>query len=255
MSAVYASGESLTQLHAFHENYYDYGDLHDESRTKRDFTRALEILENRLPPTERKLLDIGYGNGFFLAVARTRGWDVDGIDTSPQNRKLAKKKFALDLRVGTVNDLAAASCQYNVIALWDVMEHLPDPHDMINNLSRMLEPGGILLIAVPNDHSFLRDLSCWLFAVSGGRIRTGVEKCYLLEHVGYYATDSLQKLVCPHGFTLGDHFFSSTDLAKYNFTLKEKIMAGFVLLLGRLFHRQNRLIAFFRHNTPGRRKP
>ena len=74
MSQAYESNETLTQLHDFHEGYYDYGDLNQTSKTRRDFERALAWMEKKSNnPDVKKILDIGYGNGFFLALAKRRG--------------------------------------------------------------------------------------------------------------------------------------------------------------------------------------
>jgi len=251
MAAAYESKEALLQYHDFHENYYDYGALDEESRTRADFLSALMLLERDLPENKRTILDVGYGNGFFLALARERGWVVTGIDTSPTNKEMARKKFGLDLHVGSVEDLTTESKKYDAVTAWDVMEHLSAPHEMVQAFSRILVPGGMALIAVPNDHSFLRDLSEWSYVMSGGHFRAGIEKCYFLEHVGYFNINSLRDLFKKHDFSLRGHFFSSTDLEKYKFSFTEKMLARMILLCGRLLSRQNRLVAVFQKNVKG----
>ncbi len=245
MEAVYESDESLVQHHDFHKNYYDYGDLNKASKTRTDFLRAITMLERHLPQGARTILDVGYGNGFFLALAQKRGWNVDGIDPSSDNKEKAREKFDLKLRAGSWGKMLSEEKKYNVITLWDVLEHLPDPHGIIRNLSGMLAPDGMILVAVPNDRSFLRLFSSFLYKITWGWFRVGVEKCYLLEHTGYYRKDSLRLLFHKNGFEMLDFFYSSTDLNRYKFSFTEKMLACMVLVCGRLLNRENRLIALF----------
>ena len=68
MSKVYESDSQLVRLHDFHEGYFDYGSLDKKSRTARDFQRALKLMDPYAASSksQRHILDIGCGNGFFL---------------------------------------------------------------------------------------------------------------------------------------------------------------------------------------------
>ena len=72
MKEVYESGESLSLLNSCHDGYYDYGHLETESTTLAEFRRALARLEKcfQKGDVNRTILDVGYGNGLFLALAK-----------------------------------------------------------------------------------------------------------------------------------------------------------------------------------------
>lgn len=247
MASMYESTEALKMAHAFQETYYDYGDLSKFSKTRSDFEKALTILEQHIPAKNvRRIFDVGYGNGFFLALAQKRGWAIDGTDTSPQNAALAKEKFGLNLRSGVWDAAASGGEKYQVVSFWDVLEHFSNPHDMIKKASAILAPGGVILAAVPNDRSFLMYLSSFLYRLTMGRFRKGIEQIYLLEHVCYHHRATLELLFQKNGFEMIGHFYSATDLAKYKFSFLDRCSAGAILALGRLFCQENRLIAFFR---------
>ena len=94
MKDLYASDESLTQMHDFHQGYYEYGDLNVRSQTLQDFNRGLKLLEEGLGAEKSpNVLDVGYGNGFFLAAARERGWRVNGMDPSKKKSGACKTKI------------------------------------------------------------------------------------------------------------------------------------------------------------------
>lgn len=247
MKEAYLSEETLKLFHDFHEGYYDYGDLTKETPTLKDFRHGLVLLEKCLPGlSTRKIFDVGFGNGFFLAAAQQRGWDVAGIDSSPKNVELAKKKFSLDLTYGDLEDCGNFGEGYDAISFWDVIEHLPEPHLALDKAWKMLKPNGCVLIGLPYDKSALQYLATFLYSISGGKLTAGLEKTYFLEHVSYYHLESLKELFHSQGYQLCDYFFTSTDLDKYHLRWMEKIAAVLVLLLGKLFNRQNRIVAIFK---------
>lgn len=97
-----------------------------------------------------KLLDIGAGTGDFLAAAQSNGWDATGIEPSDKARRIAASK-GLTLAAHT-DHLPDAS--FDVITMWHVLEHVPDPERQMKELKRLMKPNGIVVIAVPNFKSF-----------------------------------------------------------------------------------------------------
>lgn len=242
MAGVYESSETLKKVHAFHEGYYEYGDLARDSRTRREFAQGLALLDGHRTTVGRRLLDVGFGNGMFLAMARERGWEVSGIETSATNVESAKRKFSLDLWQGNFETLDKPEESFDAVVLLDVVEHQPDPHRFLNKAHRLLAPGGLLLLAVPNNDSFLKMTSEFLYRLSGRTWTGGLEKVYLMEHVAYYNLRTLKHLAAMHRFEALDFFYSSTDLKKYRLGAVQKAAAAAILFLGRVFDAQNRLI-------------
>lgn len=247
MANAYESSETLARFHQFHMDYYEYGRLDQRSKTRSDFIKGLVRLEKSLPGVSgRKICDVGYGNGFFLALARQRGWQVDGIDTSRENQRLSYERFSLNLRAGEFLTDVPDVPDFDVVSFWDVVEHLPDPHPVLQKAVRILKPSGRVVVAVPNDRSFLRYLSVALYRLSLKRMRVGLDKAYFLEHPVYYSRRPLEALFNRNGFVLEDYYYTSTDLAKYTLPRHEKMMAWLTLFLGRVLCLENRLVAVFR---------
>lgn len=240
MGAIYESSEDLSQRCSAHQTYYEYGDLNSETKTARDYTRGVMLLEKENKPGS--LFEVGYGSGLFLAIAKARGWQVDGIDTSRQNQSLARDKFKIDLKQGDFNAQAGLENRFDAVAAWDVLEHQSDPNAFLTRMHSLLKPGGRILIAVPNDPSFLRYLSCALYDLSFGKLDQGVRKIYVLEHIVYYSHVTLRRILEQNQFKVETHFFSSTDLERYHFSSMEKLTASAILIAGKLFQLENRLI-------------
>lgn len=240
MKKIYESDQTLSAFHDFHEGYYDYGDLKTPSATLRDFKRGLSLLENHFP-LKGRILDIGFGNGLFLAAAQERGWEVRGIDSSKTNLEKAREKFGLELTQSGLENFETPE-RFEAISFWDVIEHLPNPHSVLEKSSKLLKPGGLILIAVPNDHSFLAILSAMLYRMN---LRKPLRKIYFLEHVAYYSLKTLTPLLAENGFARREFFHTSTDLAKFNLSWRARLAAALVLLAGKIFHLENRLVAVF----------
>jgi 2-polyprenyl-3-methyl-5-hydroxy-6-metoxy-1,4-benzoquinol methylase len=103
-----------------------------------------------LQPQKGKLLDIGAGTGDFLAVARTAGWDITGIEPSDKARSIAKDKGVVF--VENLEEIKDHS--YDVITMWHVLEHVPDVEAQIAQLKRIVKPDGVIIVAVPNFKSY-----------------------------------------------------------------------------------------------------
>lgn len=95
-----------------------------------------------------KLLDIGCGKGRFLMYAAAHGWEVCGVEPSETSRNIARAK--LGNRVVSSLDELDPHEQFDVITLWHVLEHVPTPTPMLQQIRSYLKPNGTLLVAVPN---------------------------------------------------------------------------------------------------------
>ena len=98
-----------------------------------------------------RLLDIGSGYGQFLHHARPFFTEALGTEVSESAIALAKVKYALTLLPGQIDELNVPPQSFDVITLFHVLEHVPDPRNLVSRCHAILRPQGILVIAVPND--------------------------------------------------------------------------------------------------------
>lgn len=104
------------------------------------------------------LLDIGAGIGQFLHHAAKVFTKVEGTEVSDSAIALAREKFGLTLRQGTAESIDFGGARFDNITLFHVLEHVPAPRDLIRLCHGLLNPGGMLFIAVPND---IASLGTW----------------------------------------------------------------------------------------------
>ena len=98
-----------------------------------------------------RFLDFGCGSGSSVRAAADLGWAAVGIDMDPALVDLGRKELQVDLICGTLPDLNLEGNQFHFCRLRDVIEHLPNPYDVLLDVARLLVPGGIVLIATPNE--------------------------------------------------------------------------------------------------------
>ena len=128
----------------FGHEYRDY--VADRREHERNFRLRLEVLDPFLEPSRhRHLLEIGSAFGFFLEVARERFETVRGYDISPEGTAFAR---ARGLEVSDQDFLGAPlmSPRPDVVCLWDVLEHLREPHLYLQKIAAEIAPGGLVAL-------------------------------------------------------------------------------------------------------------
>jgi 2-polyprenyl-3-methyl-5-hydroxy-6-metoxy-1,4-benzoquinol methylase len=121
---------------------------HDEDQFRRQAAIAAGIAGR---PGPGRFLDLGCGSGATVSAATRQGWDAIGIDIDPTLVEIGRRELGADLRCGTLPDPRLQSEGFDFIRLRDVIEHLPNPYDVLVEIERLLAPGGVLLVATPNE--------------------------------------------------------------------------------------------------------
>jgi 2-polyprenyl-3-methyl-5-hydroxy-6-metoxy-1,4-benzoquinol methylase len=96
-----------------------------------------------------RILDIGCSLGYFVEAAANRGWDAYGLEISPYAAEVAAKA-GLKVKSGILEEAGYDDAFFDCVTMWDVLEHVPDPTQHINEVKRILKPGGIVVTGTPN---------------------------------------------------------------------------------------------------------
>jgi 2-polyprenyl-3-methyl-5-hydroxy-6-metoxy-1,4-benzoquinol methylase len=104
--------------------------------------------------TKGKILDIGCFTGYFLELAKERGWDTYGIEPSHWAGKIAQKRNIKIIAEDIESSLLSKNF-FDVITMWDVIEHLPNPIKTLQKCHKYLKKDGILAVGTPNIESFI----------------------------------------------------------------------------------------------------
>ncbi|HST79030.1 MAG TPA: class I SAM-dependent methyltransferase [Verrucomicrobiae bacterium] len=146
---------SLEELIHFYSKPAKYDSwLEELSGRDRMWKRRLRKLKSSRKPGS--LLDVGTGIGQFLHLARPLYTSVHGTEVSTTAIGIARDRYGLDVFQGTIHDLATQHGYFDNITLFHVLEHVPDPREVLSACHSLLTDGGVLVIAVPNEVASLR---------------------------------------------------------------------------------------------------
>lgn len=97
-----------------------------------------------------RLLEVGCARGTFLERAQHAGFEVHGVEVAPGAAKAAGELTGAPVHTGSLESAGFEDNRFDVVAGWDVIEHVPDPGAFLAEIHRILKPGGGLLLSCPN---------------------------------------------------------------------------------------------------------
>jgi len=100
-----------------------------------------------------KLLEIGCAKGFFLKIASSHGWESYGVDISAHACMFAQKQLNLNVIPQALEDADLPERSFDLIALWDTIEHFRDPFKALTKIKSLLKDDGMVVIETPNINS------------------------------------------------------------------------------------------------------
>ncbi len=134
------------------------------------------------------LLDVGAATGFFLNIASKRGFKVFGVEMSEFAAGIGRKA-GLDVRQGSLREVKFPAEFFDIVTMFDVLEHMADPFAELQEVGRILKPGGLLVVNTPNGESFVGKVlkTKWYFIIPP-------------EHLYYFSAKNLKKYLEKIGF-------------------------------------------------------
>ena len=109
-------------------------------------------------PTSGRLLDVGCSSGTLMEVAARRGWQVFGVEPTEEAAQRARKKHGSRVFHGFLRDAPLEAETFDLVAFFDVFEHLPNPEEVFAEASRVLKAGGWIAVTTANTRSLMARL-------------------------------------------------------------------------------------------------
>ncbi|MCW7480712.1 class I SAM-dependent methyltransferase [Leptospira kanakyensis] len=185
-----------------YEGYWDGAEQTYDLKWWDNAHRAVysDFISTYLKSEKGNLLDVGCGLGFFVKAVLTKktGWSAVGYEISKQAVKFANEQNGMKtVYAGLVQDSKLPKESFDIITLWDVIEHIPKPHSLLTYLHGLLKPGGILFLQTPN---FPIQLAKANLKVKLKGMQEGVHYLEAKDHVNNYKMHTLAELGKQCGF-------------------------------------------------------
>lgn len=199
-----ACGQLLSQCTTAHywqsmQEFDDpQGTLPVAGSEQRRFKRSKSFLDQITkllgqPPEQIRLLDVGCSSGAFLNTAVKLGFRAEGVEPAPKAAATAQAA-GLKVHQGLLQEAGYADGQFDAITLFEVIEHLQQPLELLHECQRILRPGGILLIGTGNAAS-------WSMAAMGARWEY-LDIAKHGGHVSFFSPGSIASLAQRGGFSV-----------------------------------------------------
>lgn len=162
-----------------------------------------ERLENQIAAvkrhiaiSEKKALDIGCGGGLFLSKLKAEGAEVTGVELSDTRAYYSKTKHGFEVIKRTIEDPYWSTFQgsFDIVTLWDVIEHVNYPLATLQAATSLLKPGGVLLIDTPCRDAFYHRFGEFTYKISGGKLPTFLNAMYSAKPFGHKQILSLAEM-------------------------------------------------------------
>lgn len=137
--------------------------------------------------------DLGAASGFFLKAAKDRGWQVEGNELSNPAITQAKQKYDIDLDYGFFEELQLEENKYQAVVMWNSLEHVFNPDEVIEKTHNILQDGGVVFIKVP------------------AKSEKELARFYEKEHFYEFSMEGLVKLLTRKGFKIEESVVSGAD--------------------------------------------
>lgn len=184
----------LKYIHPRDEKIEDiYENIKDEKYLKSEEARIdnarKDIAEIERYQQKGSILDIGCGPGLFLKVAREKGWRGQGIELSKWAFEYGKKQ-GLSMINKNLEDASLESGSFDVVTMWDVIEHVEDPSRLLKEAHRIMKKSGLLVLNTPDIGSLFAKL-------------TGKRWWNLMRmHIYYFDRKTIRKILEKSGFEI-----------------------------------------------------
>jgi len=161
--------------------------INESSFYRRIYSKGLDLIAS--PCHGGNLLDIGCSGGYFLSVARERGYKVHGVEPNRLESAYAEEQ-GIDILGATVDDLPDGTA-FEIITLWDVLEHIRNPVEYLKQIKSYLIPGGLVFVQVPTCDSLAARI-----------MRSACNMFDGIEHLTLFSAHSLDIAFVKAGYSL-----------------------------------------------------
>ncbi len=170
-----------------------------------------------------KLLDVGCGTGNFLNIAKNNGWEAYGTEVSGYAVDYAKNNYGVKIFRGELRNADFSDDFFDVITLWHVLEHTVDPLGNLVEAGRILKPGGVLILAVPNVRNYIYKIAYTLVKLKTPELFSLADRELHLYH---FSARTLKEMIDKAGLNV-----VKLGMDKERILVRERIVDNFAWII------------------------
>lgn len=177
--------------------YQQHRSLEQEFREARQAYLRGRMLARSLTSWKKhgRVLELGCYHGFFsYGIKNHSHWEVEGLEISSELSRFVQEVLGMTCHCGTLESLSLPQDRYDFIVCHDLIEHINQPTRFLQQLSRILAPGGRIQIVTPNAHQDL--------AFTRRAWRAGIRMPMLLNHIMYFRPRTLKHALSAAGLKI-----------------------------------------------------
>lgn len=229
------------------EAFAHVGDPSREDTSRAIYERGLEYVEQRAGIG--MLLDVGCAFGKFMECATRRGWSVRGVEISSYSSRYAREELGLNVLTGDLLSAPLDEGCFDLVTMWDVLEHVIEPRKTLDRAAQVLKPGGHLILTTDNYRSLLSGMSDALYRISFGAFTYPVERFFIRYNRCYFTPADVRKMLCSA--RLKEVRFEGIDypIEKVKLTPLERAMLHTLYRLGDLMKMNSQFLVLAQKNS------
>jgi 2-polyprenyl-3-methyl-5-hydroxy-6-metoxy-1,4-benzoquinol methylase len=230
--------ESIRQMYEGYENPGNdfYFERIDEEVTGH-FDSYLQVCREQCKTGSRapRLLDIGCGNGALISRAQKQGFVCEGIETCAPLAEAVRKKLACAVHTSLLSECHFPLETFDVITMYDLIEHLQNPIDDLRRVQSWLKPSGVLFVLTPNDDAFIRRIARMAYRCSFHIVQAPMHTLYYPHHLSYFTSRSLRSLFEGVGLNLTRIETRNQEMSRLNLSGAERIAVSLMFAASKPF--------------------
>lgn len=156
------------------------------------FRKLITLMKRTRELEGATLLDVGANTGVFLQEFKSYSENVHGIEPSEEAAATAKELFGHNIENAVIAEASLDDGKFDIITMWDVIEHLYDPRNDLETLYKKLKPGGVIFITTHN-------VSDWFAKIMGSHYPN-----YMYQHFFHFSHQTLTMMLEMAGFRVVD---------------------------------------------------
>jgi SAM-dependent methyltransferase len=137
-------------LAEYYSNYHvgrgPKGNYAQEEKMRAYHPAELQLVQKYTKGNPGRLLDLGCGKGYFLELCAKAGIDCMGLELSDTAARAAREELGLNVQAGSIHEAKGEIGTFDTVTMWGVIEHLPDPVEVLRSCWDVLKPGGLLIV-------------------------------------------------------------------------------------------------------------